>query len=245
MIGQAVNSSSIAVGAFSEMGITGSFTDAGSTTVAGTLDLGGGMEVTGAGSLVLQGGSVITPDNAALTLDTGGTLSGYGTVALGAVNNGSITATGGNLDIAGLVSGIGQLTISNASELELGGATSDTVSFGGNVGTLKLDNPASFSGTIAGLALGDTIDLAGIQATSAAINGSTLDGHGRIADADLPGLGHRALRQCLRRPKRPARRHRPGARHTRAGDFSAGHANCVHRPSGRARSAEHRGPLRR
>ena len=174
VIGQAVNSSSIAVGAFSEMGVTGSFTDAGSTAVAGTLDLGGGMEVTGTGSLALQGGSVITPDNAALTLDAGGTLSGYGTVALGAANNGSITATGGNLDITGPVSGAGQLAISNASELELGGATSEAVSFGGNVGTLKLDNPASFSGAIAGLALGDSIDLAGVQATGAVLNGSTL-----------------------------------------------------------------------
>ena len=174
MIGQALNSSSIAVGAFSEMGVTGSFTDAGSTAVAGTLDLGGGMEVTGTGSLALQGGSVITAGNAALTLDTGGTLSGYGTVALGAANNGSITSTGGKLDITGPVGGTGQLAISNASELELGGATSETVSFGGNVGTLKLDSPASFSGAIAGLALGDSIDLAGIQATSASVNGSTL-----------------------------------------------------------------------
>jgi hypothetical protein len=48
------------------------------------------------------------------------------------------------------------------------------VSFGGNIGTLKIDNPASFTGTINGLVAGDVIDLGGLTVTSAVSNGSIL-----------------------------------------------------------------------
>ena len=42
------------------------------------------------------------------------------------------------------------------------------------MGTLKLDQPGDLTGAITGLVAGDAIDLAGVQATSAVVSGSTL-----------------------------------------------------------------------
>ena len=92
----------------------------------------------------------------------------------GVANGGTILASNGLLTLSGPVTGAGSLAIATGAELELGGATAETVGFGGDVGTLKLDQPGSFTGSITGLVQGDTIDLAGIQATSAVVNGSTL-----------------------------------------------------------------------
>jgi hypothetical protein len=59
--------------------------------------------------------------------------------------------------------------------LELSNGTAATVFFfGGNADTLKLDTPTAFTGNINNVVLGDTIDLAGITASSATYNGSTL-----------------------------------------------------------------------
>ena len=104
----------------------------------------------------------------------GAELTGNGSVSEPIVNNGTISAAGGLLDLNGPITGSGQLNIGAGATLELGGATAETVSFGGNVGTLKIDNPASFTGAITGLAAGDVIDLGGLTATSAVVNGSTL-----------------------------------------------------------------------
>ena len=101
-------------------------------------------------------------------------ISGYGAISVATVNDATITASGGLLDISGPVTGSGQLAIGSGAELELGAATAQTVGFGGNVGTLKLDQPGDLTGAITGLVAGDAIDLAGVQATSAVVNGSTL-----------------------------------------------------------------------
>ena len=61
--------------------------------------------------------------------------------------------------------------------LELGGATSQTVTFAGAPATLKLDDPSHFTGNIAGLAVGDVIEIAtaaNITVTSTTLNGSIL-----------------------------------------------------------------------
>jgi hypothetical protein len=53
--------------------------------------------------------------------------------------------------------------------------STQTVSFVDGNGLLRLDNPATFAGTISGLAVGDTIDFAGsIIASTASFVGSTL-----------------------------------------------------------------------
>ncbi len=173
IIGSAANDGAINIGAFAQMGVTGSFDDSGAITLAGSLDLGGPMTVDPLASLSMQGGSVI--GNGAITIDAGANVSGDGAISVTTTNDGAITASGGLLDVASAIAGTGALAIgASGAELEIGGATTESMSFGGNVGTLKLDAPTSFTGAITGLVQGDTIDLAGVQATSAVVNGSTL-----------------------------------------------------------------------
>ena len=79
--------------------------------------------------------------------------------------------------IFGNVSGSGTFTIGDRSALELGGtvAAGQTISFADGNGSLTLDNPSGFHGTIAGPAIGDSIDLlGGIIVVSASVIGSTL-----------------------------------------------------------------------
>jgi VCBS repeat-containing protein len=54
-------------------------------------------------------------------------------------------------------------TIAGGQTLELGSASAGSVTFTANTGTLKLDNSSSFTGTVAGLAGQDTLDLADIN----------------------------------------------------------------------------------
>jgi hypothetical protein len=57
------------------------------------------------------------------------------------------------------------VTIAAGSTVEIASAYSGTVAFAGNTGTLKLDNSASFEGTVAGMTGQDTIDFADINPT--------------------------------------------------------------------------------
>ena len=55
----------------------------------------------------------------------------------------------------------GSFAVSGSTDLELFGASSANVSFAaGDTGTLNLHDSQSFAGTVAGLALGDYLDLA-------------------------------------------------------------------------------------
>jgi hypothetical protein len=57
----------------------------------------------------------------------------------------------------------GNFSLSGTTELELFGASSANVTFAsGSTGTFKLDNSQNFAGSIAGLALGNHLDLADI-----------------------------------------------------------------------------------
>ena len=69
--------------------------------------------------------------------------------------------------------GNGPLPIQSGKTLELG-STEQNVIYVGFDGVLKLDDPASFTGMIAGLGLGDTIEFANTTITNASVNGSTL-----------------------------------------------------------------------
>ena len=75
-------------------------------------------------------------------------------------NLGTIDVRHGKLDISGPVTGDGQFEISKAAVLELGGPTAEMVTFESKFGTLHLDTARDFSGTIAGMAKADSIDLA-------------------------------------------------------------------------------------
>ena len=109
------------------------------------------------GQLKLHDASV---DLASLTIGAGGELSGSGTVADPITNLGTIDASKRKLDLQGAVTGDGQLHIDNKATLELGGPTGEAATFEGNRGTLFLDKANDFSGTVAGMAKRDAIDLA-------------------------------------------------------------------------------------
>ncbi|MCW2285883.1 hypothetical protein M2323_003758 [Rhodoblastus acidophilus] len=121
------------------------------TTGSGTdLSIGAGLTV--AGALTVNGKSFI--DGAAVNT---------GTIAVG--------PGGALLDIRGAITGAGGFTLGAGSTLEFGSSDAETVTFAGANATLKLDNPSAFTGTLANLAVGDAIDLAGLTVVSPTVTG--------------------------------------------------------------------------
>jgi hypothetical protein len=101
-----------------------------------------------------------------LTIGVGGKLSGSGTVVNSITNLGTIDASATKLDFQGAVAGDGQLHIDNKATLELGGPTAEATAFEGKRGTLFLDVANDFTGTVAGMAGRDGIDLANFAFSS-------------------------------------------------------------------------------
>jgi hypothetical protein len=83
---------------------------------------------------------------ATLTLEGTTSITGSGSV----VDDGTITIASGSADIGVAVSGSRALDIDAAATLELGGTSANTITFEGDTGRLILDNPATFTGEIAG-----------------------------------------------------------------------------------------------
>ena len=123
------------------------------------------------GTLQLQGGTLST---GGLTIGASALLTGSGVVAGAVSNAGTIDATGGTLTLSGAVTGAGGLQIESGAELEIGTANSETVLFNAGSAELRLDAPASFTGTLSGFQSTDSILLASTTATSAVLSGSTL-----------------------------------------------------------------------
>src|SRR5437868_6227989 len=107
----------------------------------------------------------------ALVIDTGangivnsGTLAATGLGGLSILsdvsNSGLIWANGGGISFTGAVTGDGEAQISGHGIIEFGGASSEHVHFdAAAAGTLVLDAPAAFTGTIAGMTDDDLIDF--------------------------------------------------------------------------------------
>ncbi len=151
------------------------------TANALTIDHAGASD--GAGMLNMQG---VTVSTAGITL-TGGVIQGYGTIASGVVNNGTIIALGGaahgTLDVAGALTGTGSVIFDHNLQQGTNNSTTGTlvvhsVSAGQTIAmntgdTLELATPGAFLGTILAT-VGDHIILDGITATSAVFNNGTL-----------------------------------------------------------------------
>jgi hypothetical protein len=94
------------------------------------------------------------------------------------VNNGIINVSNGDtLFVRSALDGTGTVNIAGPSTVELaaGAATTQTVHFSDAAGdVLKLDAAAQFIGAITGFSAGDTIDLVGVSANSAVLNGGML-----------------------------------------------------------------------
>jgi hypothetical protein len=91
---------------------------------SGNLTIGAAETVAG-GTIQLDGGTLT--DSAGLTVSSG-TLIGHGTVTASIVDNGTIDASAGRLNITGNVSGTGVLKIEDSSTLDLQSAASTSVS---------------------------------------------------------------------------------------------------------------------
>ncbi len=104
------------------------------------------------------------------------------------LNAGLVQAQGGSILIApgpgGSLAAGGLVNIANGGTVELAGAAASTVVFQDGKGDLlRLDQPASFTGTVAGFAAGDTVDIghASVGSISYSITGLlTLSNAGSI-----------------------------------------------------------------
>ena len=145
-----------AVGAKTEVLGVGTISSSGTMSIQGG-SLAGPAPLEDDGLIKLRGAKV---DLSSLTIGAGGELSGFGTVADPITNLGTIDASKRKLDLQGAVTGDGQLHIDNKATLELGGPTAEAATFEGKRGTLFLDLANDFTGTVAGMAGRDGIDLA-------------------------------------------------------------------------------------
>jgi large repetitive protein len=85
-------------------------------------------------------------------------------------------------------------TISAAQTLELFGASAENITFSaGSTGTLRLDAATSFSGTVAGLALGNALDLANVAYTAGMTVGYQPNTSGPAGGLLTVGLANIAL----------------------------------------------------
>jgi hypothetical protein len=140
-----------------------------------------------AGMFNLQAGTVTT---GGITIQDNGTVQGSGIIVGAIVNNANLISLNTGLVLTGALSGTGVVTFGdNASTIEVGAvAAGETITMrGGN--TLKLDQPANFHGTIVAHP-GDRIDLKGITADKATLQGSDLvvtHGGATVATLHLAG----------------------------------------------------------
>ena len=144
----------------------------GSLAVLGGRNFAGSTALTVDGTLQLGGGSL---GETSLTVDAGGGIDGFGTVVVAVADNGTITATGGTLKLGAAVTGTGSLAVAAGAILELAASDAEAVAFGTGTGTLRLDDPADFTGNITGLQLGDVIDLSNVVVQNTTLTGSQLE----------------------------------------------------------------------
>jgi hypothetical protein len=132
-------------------------------TRAATLELSGTTAagtVTDSGTLDVNG---ITLTASSVTVASAGHLIGAGTVAAAVTNSGTIESTTSLLDVTGAVTGTGTLKIDAGTTLEVGRtvASSQTAVFASTTGTLSLDQPLNFAGSITDFTGSDQIYLGG------------------------------------------------------------------------------------
>ena len=143
-------------------------------TVSGSLTLGTSLTFTGYSDELILSGGTLSAQSIASPNPYSGYIDGYGTINAAVTGDIVIYATSGTLKLLGSIADdSASLTINPAATLELGEGTSSPVYFEGPSGTLRLDAPAAFTGSIF-VYKGDAIDLAGVSASSASYSGTTL-----------------------------------------------------------------------
>jgi hypothetical protein len=133
-----------------------------------TLDIDGGKFALGGGTFKAASLDLTAPSSR---------FTGHGTIKGPIANAGSIITDIGTLVIDGPLSGAGALVIGLSSTLELTTGTSENITFAGPGSlhsALILEAPTLYTGTLSGIAAGDSIDLAGEMASSASLSGTSL-----------------------------------------------------------------------
>jgi plastocyanin len=164
-------------------------------TTTHTLTIDAGTGTIAPGMLNLRAGTVTT---AGIDIN-GGIVQGAATIVGGVVNNGTLIALDGTMDLTGSLAGAGVVRFDidvQAGTVDLVGATLivNSVSAGQTIvmngsDTLKINSPETFAGRIEA-AVGDKIILEGLTATSAMVNAGTLvvfNGTQTVASMALAG----------------------------------------------------------
>ena len=138
--------------------------------------------------ILINAGTVIANDGTLGSLILDSAITGTGTLAaafgstliLAGGTVGVLDAAGrifdtGSLAITGSLTGGGTVIAENGGALELGGASTADLSFAGSNGTITLDSPAQYQGTMIGFGQGDSLILKDVLASGASvINANTL-----------------------------------------------------------------------
>ncbi len=178
----------------------------------GTIEITPTGSFTNYGTVAVSGGETATIENGIVSAtqpeDVTNELGGVISVATGSsitvnagsfTNDGAVEANGGGITINTDVTGTGHLDIGNNGTIELGGTSTNAVTFEGATGTLQIDStgtssPFSINGGGVALPAGDVIDLPNISFDAAAdsYDASTdvitvSDGHGDTVTIDVVG----------------------------------------------------------
>jgi fibronectin-binding autotransporter adhesin len=152
---------------------TGIVTVGGITSAAATLAIAAGASYRIDGNVnIAQGASASSAidDNGLLIKDAG---TGTSKIDVAVVDDGSIEAASGTLELAKAVSGTGSMTVDANATLEIaaGGSAASGLQmiFNGTDATLALGKGVAFGATIEGFVAGDTIDLLRTKATTATL----------------------------------------------------------------------------
>jgi autotransporter passenger strand-loop-strand repeat protein len=192
-VGGNLNVDTVGNASGSVLGVAGDLTNSGTVNVGTGFNRDGGSTVTITGNLNNSGTLNIHDDTASATVVTAGALSNAGTINLvgdefgdgtgaasltvsgAASNNGTININSfASLLISGALTGSGNATIGQDAQLAVQGASGGTLTFNGAGASLTLDGRATFSDTISGMTLGDSIILKNTDATGAFLSGQTL-----------------------------------------------------------------------
>ncbi len=164
------NTGSITVGAYGNLVIqTKVFGNTGSVAVGnrGTLTMQAGITAAQLSAFSVAASTSIAP---------GGTVALYDPSARSITVSGTYTVPGGTLLLPQAVIGFGVLNIAAATTLELGSSLdgNETINFAGTGATLRIDHPGTLNATLAGLSVGDAIDLVGVTNATVDFTGSTM-----------------------------------------------------------------------
>jgi hypothetical protein len=141
-------------------------------------------EVIDAGIIEAQGGTLTlaggVTGSGVVQIDADANLAIAGSLGNRLIDNGTVALQGDHLLVSGSVSGSGGFllqagSVDGVTTLELSGADTADIAFGGDYAMLSLDLPLAFAGTIMEFAAGDTLVLAGIVGDAATLVGNTLD----------------------------------------------------------------------